>query len=376
VSELRFAIFGTGYWARYQLAAWRELKDVRCVALYNRTRVKAEELAREFQIPRVYDDAAELLRTERPDFVDIITDGGTHRHFVELAAQASVPVICQKPMALTLADARAMVATCRQAGVMFLVHENWRWQTPLRHLKTLLDSGVIGQPFRARVTYANSFPVFDNQPALRECEKFILLDMGTHILDTVRMLFGEARLLCCHTARIHPDIRGEDVATVLLEMNTGMAVTCELSYASRVEHDRFPETYAVIEGEKGAIKLGPDYWIRLTTSAGTTAHRHPPPRYEWADPRYELSQSSGVACNADLLAALRGGKSAETTGADNLRTLELVFACYESAETGDAVQLTSNRTDPLLESSPPNVTHRGKESGPADQSAGEIKSNR
>lgn len=87
-----------------------------CVALCNRTRGKAEALAAEFGVPAVYDDAAELLKHERLDFVDIITDPGTHRQFVELAAAHGVPVICQKPMAPTLADARAMAAACRRAA--------------------------------------------------------------------------------------------------------------------------------------------------------------------------------------------------------------------------------------------------------------------
>ena len=189
------------------------------------------------------------------------------------------------------------------------------------------------------MTYSNSFPVFENQPALRDLEQFILMDIGTHILDSTRLLFGEAGSVYCRTARVSAGIRGEDVATVVLGMESGATVTCEMSYASRVEHDRFPETYVHVEGERGAIELGPDYWVRVTTTEGTCSRRCPPPRFAWADPRYELSQSSGVACNADLLAHLQGVRSAETTGEDNLKTLRLVFACYESARTGEAVRL-------------------------------------
>jgi predicted dehydrogenase len=339
MADLRFAVLGTGYWARYQLAAWLELPGVRCVAAYNRTRDKADALARELGIPAVYADPAELLERERPDFVDVITGVGTHRRLVELAAAQRTPVICQKPLAPSLEDAEAMLAACRAAGVPLLVHENWRWQTPIRALGTLLRQGAVGRVFRARVTYANSFPVFDNQPALRELEQFILMDIGTHVLDSVRMLFGEATSLVCRTARVNPAIRGEDVATVLLGMASGATVTCEMSYASRVEHDRFPETYVHVEGERGSIELAPDYWLRTTSADGTHARRCPPPRYSWADPRYELSQSSGVACNADLLGALQGRHPAETTGEDNLKTLRLVFACYESARSGEAVRL-------------------------------------
>ena len=339
MTELRFAVIGTGFWARYQIAAWRELPGARCVALYNRTRAKAEKLAGEFGVPAVYDNAEELIRREKPDFVDIITDGNTHRGFVELAAAHRTPVICQKPLAPTLSDATAMLATCQQAGVPLFVHENWRWQTPLRELKTVLDTGQIGRVFRARVTYSNSFPVFDNQPFLKALEQFILTDIGTHVLDTTRMLFGEATTLCCRTARVHPDIRGEDVATVMLGMNSGATVTCEMSYASRVEHDRFPETFVFIEGDRGSAELGPDYWIRVTTADGTQARRCPPPFYAWTDPRYALAQSAGVACNANLLGALRGERPAETTGEDNLKTLQLVFSAYKSAASGATLKL-------------------------------------
>jgi D-apiose dehydrogenase len=339
MNELRFAILGTGFWARYQLAAWRELPGVRCVALFNRTKAKAEALASEFGVPAVYDDAEELFEKERPDFADIITDVGTHRRFVELAARHKTPVICQKPMAPTLEDAGAMISACRDAGVSLAVHENWRWQPSIRVLKRALDSGAAGEVFRARIDYCNSFPVFDNQPFLKELKRFILTDMGAHILDVARFLFGEADRLYCQVHRVHRDIRGEDAATVVLHQRGGATVTVNLSYASRVEHDRFPEAFVFVEGGLGSVELGPDHWLRVTTSEGTTSRRVPQPYYPWADPRYAPVHSSIVACHADLLRALQTGGTAETTAEDNLKTLRLVFAAYDSAENGRAVTL-------------------------------------
>ena len=99
MKDLRFAIIGTGFWARYQLAAWREIPGARCIALCNRTRAKAEALANEFGVPTVYEDAEEMLQREKPDFLDIITDVDTHSRFVHLAAAYRTPVICQKPLA-------------------------------------------------------------------------------------------------------------------------------------------------------------------------------------------------------------------------------------------------------------------------------------
>ena len=340
MAPLRFAVFGTGFWSRYQLAAWREVEGAECVALYNRTLSKAEATAREFGVPAVYDDPEALLKQETLDFIDIITDVDTHSQFVHLAAAHRVPVICQKPMAPTLTEAERMVAVTRDAGVPFFVHENFRWQTPIRQLKKVLASNVIGRPFRARVQMISGFPVFENQPFLKNLEQFILSDMGSHILDVARFLFGEARTLYCQTQQVHQDIKGEDVATVMLRMGNDMTVVCEMGYAGNaLEHDHFPQTYAFVEGDRGSVALGPDYWIRVTTDDGTHARRYPPPRYAWADPQYDVVHASIVPCNADLLAGIRATHPAETTGEDNLNTVRLVFAAYDSAATNQVITL-------------------------------------
>lgn len=341
---MKIAVIGSGFWARYQVAGWQVLPGVHVCALYNRTRPKAEALAREFRIPAVCDDAEEMIDRERPDAVHIITDVDTHPRFVRLAAGHKVPVICQKPMAPSLDEAEAMVLACREARVPFYVHENWRWQFPIRQLKRVLDDGVIGSVFRARLDMVSGFPVFINQPFFKTLEQFVLTDMGSHILDVARFLFGEARSLYCQTRRVHHDIRGEDVATVMMDMGRTpgerVTVLCQLGYAENyLEKDYFPQTFAFIEGSEGSIELAPDYFIRVTTENGTTSRRYPPPRYSWADPAYDVVQASIVPCNQDLLAGLRGEKAPETTGEDNLKTVRLVFGSYESAAANRAVPL-------------------------------------
>ena len=339
MNKLRFAMLGTGFWSRFQLAAWRELEGVECVALYNRTRAKAEALASEFGNPTVYDSAEELVSREALDFLDIVTDVDTHQRFVQLAADHGLPVICQKPMAPSLAVATQMVEACRRAGVPLFIHENWRWQSPIRQVKRVLDDGVIGRPFRARIDMISGYPVFANQPFLKQLDQFIITDLGSHILDVARFLFGEAQRLYCQSIRVHADIRGEDVATIVLEMG-GATVICELGYAeNHLERDAFPGTQIFIEGQLGSVELTPDFWVRVTTQDGTHLRRQPPARYAWADPAYDVVHASIVPCNANLLQALRGTGQAETTGADNLNTARLVFAAYDSAARGQAIQL-------------------------------------
>ncbi len=341
MKNLRFAIFGAGFWARVQLAAWREVGGTECVAIYNRSRGKAEAFAHDLGVQAVYDDPGKLLCEMKPDFVDNITEVGGHKPLSLLCAKHRIPCICQKPMAASLKDARAMVSAFAKARTRFFIHENWRWQTPMRALIDTLRSGVIGTPFRGRFTMISGFDCWANQPALGELEQFILTDLGTHVLDTARACFGEASSMYCQLHKtLRPAVKGDNVATLLLTMGGARtSVVIELAYAKTpVEREFFPQTLAFVEGPHGSIEVTGDYWLRITTKKGTHSRRHAPPRYTWADPRYDVAQSSMVPCHRNLLSALRGESSGETTGADNLKTLELVFGAYESAKKNAVVK--------------------------------------
>ena len=117
-----------------------------------------------------------------------------------MAARRGMPVICQKPMATSLAEAEQMVRICLENRVPFYIHENWRWQSQIREFKKVLDSGQIGTPFRARLFLVSGYPVFNNEPSIKEQEHFILQDMGPHILDvadsfSARRTSSTARLI-------------------------------------------------------------------------------------------------------------------------------------------------------------------------------------
>jgi predicted dehydrogenase len=332
MKPLRFAVVGTGFWSYYQISAWQELQGVELVAVYNRTRERAEAVAKEFGIPRVYDAIEELLANETLDFADIITNVDTHLAFTFAISEKGIDVICQKPMASSLAEGKQLVNACKQHGVKLFIHENFRWQAPIRAVKDALQSGIIGKPFKSRVSFCSAFPVFENQPFLARLEHFILTDIGSHILDICRFLFGEAKSLYCLTRRVNENIDGEDVANVLMEMEDDLHCFAEMSYASILEKENFPQTLILVEGEKGSIHLTSDFELKITTRKRTTSSIIQPIMYKWVDPDYAVVHSSIVDCNRDILKGLMGG-STETTGDDNFRTVQLVWACYESAAT-------------------------------------------
>ena|ERR1700747_1487330 len=336
---LRIAVIGCGFWSRFQIPAWHEVKGVTCVAVCDRDEEKVRSTAARFNIQEYHEVPRKMLEVVRPDAVDIVTDPATHQELDDLAVSFGIPVICQKPMAKDLITAESMVRNCADRSVPFFIHENWRWQKPIRQFSHILNSGIIGKPFRARIDFNCNFPVFVNQPSLRAEPELILADLGVHLFDAIRFLFGEAALVTCHTNQVSPGIAGEDVATVLLKMRTGVTVCCNVSFASKLESERFPETLVLVEGSEGSAEIAPDYWVKTTNGKEIKANRFPPDCYSWADPNYAIVHDSIVECHRNLAAALRGIAIGETSAADNLLTLKLVFAAYESARSKQTIQL-------------------------------------
>ena len=338
MNKLKFAVMGCGFWSKFQIGAWSELDGAELVAVYNRTASKAQKIADYFKVPRIYDNPEELFEKEKLDFVDIITDVDTHYFFVEMAVNKGIKhIICQKPMAPDFETAVKMVKLCSDSGVKLYIHENYRWQAPVRRFRQLIDSGVIGKPFKARVSFLSGYPVFDNQPFLKELDHFILTDMGSHVLDVVRFLFGECDSLWCQTRAVTRGIKGEDLAVILMEMSNGMPVYTEMSYASIIEHDTFSTLNILVEGEKGSVYLGPGFEIRTTTTEGTKSETVGFPSYAWADSDYIVNHESGIHVNRNILEAIQGKGKAENSGEDNLETVRLIWASYKSASKGKKI---------------------------------------
>jgi predicted dehydrogenase len=329
---LRGALIGCGFFARNHLYAWRQLDGVDLAALCDTDPGRLRQAASEFGVARTYTDAAALFASEKLDFVDIATTVNSHRALVEMAAKAGVHAICQKPFADTMDHARAMVAACDAAGVALMVHENFRWQAPLLAVRAALAAGAIGTPFWARISFRSAFDVFSGQPYLATTSRFIIQDLGIHIIDIARCLLGEVATVSATTQRINPRIQGEDVATLLLRHRSGATSVVDCSYATRLEEEIFPQTLVEVDGDGGSVRLNAGYELVVTNhDGGTTRTRCEPQLHPWASRPWHNIQDSVVNIQRHWLECLRQQKEPETSGRDNLGTLELVEGAYASA---------------------------------------------
>ncbi len=127
MSALRGGLIGCGFVSGLHLRGWGRQALGRLVAVCDLDAGRADAAARTAGVP-AYADAAEMLRRERPDFVEVCTRPESHLPLTRLAAEHGAHVLCQKPAAPSLGELDAMIAACDAAGVRLMVHENYRWR--------------------------------------------------------------------------------------------------------------------------------------------------------------------------------------------------------------------------------------------------------
>jgi D-apiose dehydrogenase len=331
----RCALVGCGFFAANHLHAWDELRDrVELAAVCDLDEAKAASAQKRFGVPAAYTDVAEMLRREALDFVDVATTAPSHRSVVEACAGAGLAAIVQKPLAPSWEEAVAIVTAMSKAGRPLMVHENFRFQAPIKRASELFRAGCIGEAEWGRFSFRTGFDIYANQPYLGEVERFIILDLGIHVLDVARVFMGEVESVFCQTQSIRPGIRGEDAATMMLRHANGATSIVDISYASRQTPDPFPQTLIHLEGARGSIRLDYGFRLTVTTPAGAQSELVPPAPRVWTQEPWVLTQDSVVSIQRHWLDCLDNGVETSTSGFDNLKTFALVEAAYRSAASG------------------------------------------
>ncbi len=334
---LRGGLVGCGFFAQNHLHAWRDVAGAEIVAVCDLDLDKARTAASTWGIRGIYQELPAMLARESLDFVDVVTQPATHRALVEFVAQQRVPVICQKPMAFALEDARAMVAACAHAGVPFMVHENFRWQAPMRAVRDA--AAGIGPLSFGRISWRIGHDIYANQPYLAQEPRLVIADMGVHLLDLARFFMGEMTRVYCQAVHSDPRVVGEDQATVMLRTVNGATCVVELSYFSQQAAELFPQTLVHLEGRDGSVSLGADFELSVRVRDAVSRTHVGAPAHSWSVPPFAAIQDSVFNIQQHWADSLREGRIPETSGADNLRTLALVDAAYESAARGTAIAI-------------------------------------
>lgn len=335
----KVGVIGCGFFAQNHLHSWKQLGDqgVDLAAVCDLDGAKAKAAAETFGVPHWYTDADAMLAEAGLDLVDIVTQVRSHSALAGATIGAGVATIVQKPFGTDLDDCQGMVSTADKAGVFLAVHENFRFQKPNLLVTDALQSGAIGAPTWARISFRTGYDVYAGQPYLRTEEKFVVSDLGVHVLDLARVFLGEVEHVSATLQRRNPDITGEDTATMVLQHTSGAVSVVECTYGSKRLPDLFPETLVEIEGTTGAIYVGPGPVVEVTSDGAMRSEDGDVPVLDWAERPWHVIQDSVFNTCEHIYQRFKAGVTADVSGADNLKTFALTEAAYESAEAGKPV---------------------------------------
>ena len=309
----------------------RRLPDARLVAVADPAPGAAEKLATTLGADRAYADAAEVWTDPDVDAVVIAAPARFHADLVAAAATAGKGVFCEKPMALTLADADRAIDAARSAGVVLQVGFNRRFAPDWRAARALLDTGELGTPRLLR-SMTRDPGGFD--PA-RVPPNTIFLETLIHDFDTLRFLNPDAEAVEVYAtadALVEPEWRDRgllDTAVVVVRFDNGAIATAEACFEAAYGYDIRGE----VLGSLGMVQMGDGRRTGMTFSgaAGRSV--------ETVRGDQELFLDAYTAELAAFVDAVRSGTPAPVTGEDARGALAIALAAAESVRAGRPVRI-------------------------------------
>lgn len=338
---IRIALVGAGYFARFQLDAWRRSSGARLVAVCDRDIATHDYVRSVDEAIPMYREITTMLDAQTPELVDIATPPDTHEALVGEAAARGLSVICQKPLAPNRDSAVRLVQACEQAGVMLAVHENIRWTPWHREIARFVGAGRLGQLHRISMrlrpgdgkgpeAYLSRQPYFQNMP------RFLIHETAIHWIDTFRFLIGEITGVFARLEKLNPVIAGEDAGVVIFAFENGSTGVFDGNRLNDHVSDDPRRTMGEmwVEGSAGVLRL--DGAARLWWKAhGEAEVAH---EYAWEDRGF--AGDSVFAIQEHILAHLRDGAALENSGRAYLRNLDIEEAIYRSSEEGRWIELS------------------------------------
>ncbi|MFT4123431.1 MAG: Gfo/Idh/MocA family oxidoreductase [Microbacteriaceae bacterium] len=356
-APLRVGVVGLGYAGNAHLDSYLGIEGVQVVALAGKETDRLAALGAAHGIPQLFEDWEQLVALPELDAVSVATPNALHGPISLAALRAGKHVFCEKPLALTAVEARAMVQAARDADRVLEVAFNHRRRADVQFARRYLETEGIGRVYHARASWKRRAGIpglgswFTN-PTL--AGGGALIDLGPHVLDSLLFLMGEPRVVAV-SAVTHGELgragygamnrqqqmasetglfEVEDLASALFRLEDGASVAFEISWAGHA-----------VDDEDIAIELlGVDGGIRMFV-----------PRYKQDDtlriyrdrdgtpltiaPEVHVTDGQHPAVIAEFVAAVRSGDFGGHHGELALHRTEVLDACYRSAAEGREVRL-------------------------------------
>lgn len=346
MSEPKIAVVGAGFIAKVaHLPAFRAA-GARVAALCARNQERARALAQQYEIPHVYGDWREMLAQEKPDIVSVCVPNALHCEVTLAALDAGAHVLCEKPLATSAAEARAMFDAARRSGRRLMAAHHYRFDAAAQAIKKVVESGALGEIYYSEATALRrmGIPAWGAFHQRAYSGGGCMLDYGVHALDQTLWLMGNpnpASVSAAIQRRFgqRPEIAAtwggnawdpqrfdvEDFAVAFVRFQDGSSLILRSSWAAHIARDQFG---SLLLGTEGGATTDPPAVYTLGEGKQVNQELGPLP---WRNP-YEAEV-------AHFLAVVRGEVERMVKEDETMNVQRILDAAYRSAEEGREVQI-------------------------------------
>jgi predicted dehydrogenase len=279
----------------------------------------------------------EALLAEQPDGVIICSENNGHRPLTELAAQAGVHVLSEKPLATTLPDAQAMIDACHTAGVILMTAFPMRFSAPLLEVKATLDSGALGRVFSFNTTNQGQMPIAHRAWFVDKelAGGGAVMDHTVHLADVLRWFLHTevTEVYAVHNHILHRDtVDVETGGLLMLTFADGTFASIDCSWSKPLNYPTWGGLKMELISERGLTVVD-------AFSQNLDVYKQSNSAHWWA----YWGSDANQAMIAEFVSAIREQRPPVVTGEDGYRAVEVALAAYRSAATGQPVALNNEQ---------------------------------
>lgn len=345
MSRTKVVLLGAGFIADIHMESYeRFVPEAEVAGVYSRSEQRAKALAGKYGISNVYTDIGEAIEKSGAEVVDICLPNFRHHEAVLAAARAGRQIIIEKPFAMTLEQADEMIEICRSKNLKLMYAEELCFAPKYERVRKLVNEGAVGPIYMMKQSEKHSGPHSDWFYDVDLSGGGVLMDMGCHGLAWFRwMLGGRPKIESVYATMgtfLHKGrTKGEDNSITIVEFENGIVGVCENSWAKHGGMDDRVEiygeggvTYADLFMGNAAVTYSEKGYGYAMEKAGSTQG--------WTFTIFEEAFNQGYPQELKhFIECVRENKQPLVTGEDGRAVLEMMYAAYKSAGTGQKVKL-------------------------------------
>lgn len=361
MSKLRVGLVGLGQVSEMHLHGYKDVEEIEVVAGADLAKERVSRISHKWKI-RGYNDYEEMLRKERLDVACVLTPAAAHREVTAKIAEHGINVLCEKPMALSLEDAKAMVAKCRNEGVRLCYGESYRFLPTYMKAKEMIGQGRLGDLYLMMEVYLNGEGPQRWQPlSYHHYPKdgpggggMGLIDHGIHLVDIFRWLTGSEAESVFGRGNYSGQTPSTEYLTVTFKNNAiGQLVYNDATFPSSMPYEGI-FSWGMSWGPTGEISPGSNWDmnpgnVRIHGTKGALRVFHYANKlFFFEGGRYQQVHVLDKPCPANFGLQMKAfakrlliDDEPEVTGTDGVKALQIILAAYESFETGRILKIES-----------------------------------